>query len=94
MVVIDERQSWRRAFEILGPEQLRLRLEFRRSEYSGEYGREAELWLVEKAAEAATAERERFQIVRRWTIISGVAAVVAAIAALIAAWPIVKGWFG
>lgn len=89
-----ERQSWREAFEKLGPEQLRLRLEYRRNEYTGDYGRETEMWLFEKAAEAAAVERERFETVRRWAVIGGVAAVVAAIAGLIAAWPVVKSWIG
>jgi hypothetical protein len=44
----DERESWRKAFEALGPQQLRLRLEHRRGEYDGEYGREAERWLLEQ----------------------------------------------
>ena len=87
----DERQSWRKAFEMLGPQQLRLRLELRRGEYSGEYGREAELWLLEKEAEAAVIERERFETVRRWAMIAGVAGIVAAIVGLIAAWPVIKG---
>lgn len=88
----DERQSWRKAFEMLGPEQLRLRLEFRRSEYSGEYGREAEKWLLEKDAEATAIELERFRTVRRWAIIAGVAGIAATIIGLIAAWPVVKSW--
>jgi hypothetical protein len=91
-LMVDERENWRKAFELLGPEQLRLRIEYRRNEYTGPYGREAECWLFEKAAEAAATERMRFQTVRRWAIIGGVAAVVAAIASLIAAWPIIKGW--
>jgi hypothetical protein len=91
--VTSERESWRRAFEMIGPEQLRLRLEFRRSEYSGEYGQEAERWLSEKAAEAARIERERFAVIRSWAIIAGVAGIAAAIAGGIAAWPVFKGWF-
>jgi hypothetical protein len=89
----DERQNWRKAFEMLGPKTLRLRLESRRNEYAGDYGREAEVWLLEKAAEAAAIDQKRFQIVRCWSIIGGVAAVVAAIAGLIAAWPVTQSWF-
>jgi hypothetical protein len=88
----DERQNWRKAFEMLGPEQLRLRLELRRNEYTGDYGREAEMWLFEKAAEAAAIERERFQKILLWAIIGGVAAIVAAVAGAIAAWPVIKEW--
>ena len=88
----DQRESWRKAFEMIGPEQLRLRLEHRRNEYAGEVGREAEAWLLEMDAKAAALERERFETVRRWAIIGGVAAVIAAITGLISAWPIVKEW--
>ena len=45
-----DRENWRKAFEMIGPETLRLRLEHRRNEYHGEYGREAEIWLLEKDA--------------------------------------------
>ena len=58
----------------------------------GDYGREAEIWLREKAAEADAVDRERFQTPWRWALIGGVAAVVAAIASLIAAWPVIKEW--
>jgi hypothetical protein len=68
----DERQSWRKAFEALGPQQLRLRLEHRRGEYDGEYGREAERWLLEQDAKAAAVERKRFQTLRCWAIVAGV----------------------
>ena len=53
----DDRKNWRKAFEMIGPETLRLRLEHRRNEYQVDYGREAELWLIEKDAEAAAIER-------------------------------------
>lgn len=89
----NERQSWRKAFEAIGPTQLRLRLEHRRAEFSNEYTREAEVWLLEKDAENAAIELKRFKIIRRWTIIAGIAGIFAAIAGLIAAWPVIKGWF-
>ena len=63
-----DRENWRKAFEMIGPETLRLRLEHRRNEYHGEYGREAEIWLLEKDAEAVAIERQRFQKVLRWAI--------------------------
>ena len=84
----DER--WRKGFEMTGPETLRLQLS--RNEFSGEYRQEAIKWLLEKDAEAAAIDRKRFQIISRWAIIGGVAAVVAAIAGLIAAWPVIKEW--
>jgi len=52
-MMADQRESWRKAFAMIGPEQLRLRLEHRRNEYAGDYGREAELWLLEQDAAAA-----------------------------------------
>ena len=41
----DEGLSWRKAFEMIGPAKLRLRLEHRRNEYAPDYAREAELYL-------------------------------------------------
>ena len=92
-IVANERENWRKAFEKIGPEQLRLRLEHRRNEYADEYGREAELWLLEKDAETARIEHRRFRTIRFWAIIGGIASVTAAIAAWIAAWPVIIGWF-
>jgi len=60
-----EQENWQKSFEMIGPATLRLRLEHRRSEYSGEYGRCAEQWLLDKEAEAATTERERFSVIHR-----------------------------
>jgi hypothetical protein len=51
--------------------------------------REAEIWLLEKATEAAVIDRKRFQTILIWAIIAGV---LAAIAAWIAAWPVIKEW--
>jgi hypothetical protein len=76
----DERQSWRKAFEMIGPAQLRLRLEHRRLEMRPDYAREAEVWLLEKDAEAAAVERKRYETIRSWAIIAGIADVLAAIA--------------
>jgi hypothetical protein len=94
--MIDERQSRRKGFEAIGPQQLRLRLrlrlEHRRGEYDGEVGREAEQWLLEQDAKAAAVERKRFQTLRCWAIVAGVTGTLAGVAAWIAAWPIIKGW--
>lgn len=92
--MIDERQSWRKAFELIGPQTLRLRLEHRRGEYDGDYGREAERWLQEQDAKATAVESKRFQTLRRWAIVAGVTGTLAAVAAWIVAWPIIKGWLG
>ncbi|WP_298106490.1 hypothetical protein [Bradyrhizobium sp.] len=87
-----ERQSRRKAFEAIGPEQLRLRLEHRRAEYGDAYSREAEVWLLEQDAKKAAIELNRFRKVLTWAIVAGVASVVAAIAGLIGAWPVVREW--
>jgi hypothetical protein len=87
-----QRQNWREAFEKIGREQLRLRLEHRRGEYDGEYGREAERWLFEQDAKVAAVERKRFRTIRRWTVLAGITGTLAAIAAWISAWPILKQW--
>jgi hypothetical protein len=86
----DEREQWRKAFDMLGPEALRLRLESRRNEYPGEYGRCAEAWLLERDQKAAAVDLARYRTIRRWTVIAGVAGVVAAAAALIAALPALR----
>jgi len=75
---MNEQANWRRAFEMIGPDTLRLRLEMRRGEYSGEYGRAAEKWLLEKKAEADRADAERFNTIRSWTITAAIAGAVAA----------------
>jgi hypothetical protein len=90
MTDANELESWRKAFEKTGPETLRLQLG--RNDYAGEYRQEAIKWLLEQDAKAAAIERERFQTMRRWTIIGVVVAAIAAIAALIAAWPVIKEW--
>jgi hypothetical protein len=89
----DQRQNWRKAFEMIGSKTLRLRMETRRSEYAGDYGREAELWLLEQDAKAAALETKRFRTIRLWAIIAGVTGALAAIAAWIGAWPAIIGWF-
>jgi hypothetical protein len=75
--------SWRKAFEMVGPETLRL--ELARNNYEPEYRRAAIEWLLKQDAKAAAIERGRFWAMLLWTII-------AAVAAVIAAWPVVQGW--
>jgi len=88
----DERQNRRKAFEQIGAEQLSLRLEHRRNEYPDEYAREAERWIVEQRTKSAEIEHGRFRTIRFWAIIAGVTGALAAIAAWIAAWPVIEGW--
>jgi hypothetical protein len=80
-----ELENWHKAFEMIGPDTLRLRMETRRGEYDGEYGRAAEEWLLKKKAESDRLEAARFRAIKRWTIIAAIAGVVAAVAAVAAA---------
>ena len=93
MADTEQEAQWCKAFEMIGPETLRLRLEHRRNEYHGEYGRAAEVWLLEKDAEATALDRKRFRKILGWAITAGVAGILGAIAAWVAAWPIMKEWF-
>jgi hypothetical protein len=77
-----ELENWYEAFEMLGPETLRLRMEMRRAEYDGAYGRAAEKWLLEKRAQSDRLEEARYRTIKRWTVIAGVAGVIAAVAAI------------
>jgi hypothetical protein len=76
---------------MIGPDTLRLRLEHRPTHFPGEYAREAELWLLEKDAEARAAETSRFRTIRFWTIVAAVASIVAAAGSIVAAWPVLRG---
>lgn len=84
--------NWRKDFEMIGSETLRLRLEFRRDEFTTQYARAAELWLLERDAAAARIETSRFNAIKRWTIVAAVAGIIAAVAGVIAAWPVLKDW--
>jgi hypothetical protein len=86
-----ERASWRKAFDMVGPTSMRLRLEHRRNEFAPECAREAEVWLLEKDAEARVVETQRYKTIRFWTIVAAVAGIIAAVGSIIAAWPVLKG---
>jgi hypothetical protein len=88
-----EEDNWRKAFEMIGPDQLRLRVESRRAEFSPQYARAAEVWILEQAAKKDALERSRFQRILGWSIAGFVAALVAAIAAAVSALPVVWGFF-
>ena len=92
MTSAKELENWRIVFEMIGPTQLRRGLEHRRSKFSPAYTREVEIWLLEKDAENAAIELQRFLIILRWAILVGVAGIVAAITGSIAASPIIRGW--
>jgi hypothetical protein len=88
-----EQESWRKAFEMIGPDQLRLRLEFRRNEFSPQYARAAELWILEQEEEKAALEAGRYRKVLWWTIAGFAVALIAALAAVVSAWPVVRELF-
>jgi hypothetical protein len=80
-----EYEKYRDDFERLGPDSLRLRMEMRAGQFSGEVERAAEEWLKEQQEDAEELEASQFESIRRWTIIAAAAGVVAAIAAVAAA---------
>jgi hypothetical protein len=85
-----EEENWRRAFEMIGPKTLRLRLETRRNEFSPDYARAAEIWLLEQDAAAERKETTRFNMIKRWTIAAAIAGIIAALGGAIAAWPVIR----
>lgn len=92
MADTDQEAQWRKGFEKIGPDMLWLQLVDTRIVSDTRYIRCAQAWILEKEAEKATIETKRFQKVLRWAIIASVAGVLAAIAAWVAAWPIIKAW--
>jgi hypothetical protein len=87
----DEERNWRKAFEMIGPDTLRIQLGHRRNEFGDAYARCAERWLLEQQAAAELRETMRFETIKRWTVTAAIAGIVAAVAAVIAAvftvWP-------
>jgi hypothetical protein len=79
-------ENWHKVFEMIGPDTLRLRMEMRRAEYDGAYGRAAEEWLLKKKVEADWLEEARFRTMKRWTVVAATAGIVAALAAVAAAY--------
>jgi hypothetical protein len=77
-----ELENWHKTFEMLGPETLRLRMEMRRGEYDGAYGRAAEEWLLEQKAQSDRLEEARYRTIKHWTVIAGVGGAIAAVAAI------------
>jgi len=88
-----EEESWQKAFEMIGPDQLRLRLESRRPEFSPQYARAAETWILEQDAKKAALEASRYRKILGWTIAGFFVALVAAIAAIVSAMPVVRDFF-
>lgn len=75
--------DWRKAFEILGPETLRLRLKSRPTEFSPYYARAAQIWLLEQQANKKALEAQRNGKILVGTIVGTVVAMFAAALTLI-----------
>jgi hypothetical protein len=83
----------RAQFEAIGLSAIRRELAVGNNYYlpiDAESQRQAREWVNEKLEE----QRREKATDKRWQIIIGGAGLVAAVAACIAAWPIVKAWFG
>jgi hypothetical protein len=92
MADTEQEAQWRKAFEKIGPDTLRLKLATTDVTLPTEYIRCAEAWILEKDAEKTALESERYHKLSRWAITAGIAGILAAIAAWVAAWPIMKEW--
>ena len=90
----EERQNIRDYFETIGSQKLRLLLEHYPNALPTEYVGDAVAWLLEKEAEAAFAiERGRCSRILTWTtIVVAAVGAVEAVAAWIAAWPVITAW--
>ena len=88
-----EQESWRKAFEMIGPDQLRLRLEARRDEIPLPYARAAEAWISQQDAKKAALEASRYRKILGWIIAGFCVAFVAALAVVISAIPVVLDFF-
>jgi hypothetical protein len=80
----DQRPDWHRAFEKIGPDSVRLRLETRRNEMPPAYAKEAEHWLNEQDADAEDRYDRRYKMMRLWTIIAAVSGIIGAVTGIIA----------
>jgi hypothetical protein len=87
--------EWRTEFERFGEEQVRSSLA---SGLFHEPKRQfAFRWLGDEALARRDREKKTYNDVRGtlfWGWIGGVAGIIAAAGALIAAWPVIKGWLG
>jgi hypothetical protein len=88
----DAERRWRDEMDRLGIHLVRERFADRRPVIDiAPYPETAfiEKWLREKQAVAERREDARFKTIRLWTIIAAVAGTIAALASIIAAWPVV-----
>jgi hypothetical protein len=83
---------YRARFEGIGLPRIRRELTVGSAAFLGnneDTRRQAREWVEEKLEE----ERREKASARRWTVARGIAGFIAAVAACIAAWPIVRSWF-
>src|SRR5262245_37425892 len=76
---VSDEQQWRKSFEKIGPDLLRLELATSKQTFPDNYLRCAHEWMLDKEAEKAALETSRF----RWTVVGAIAAIVAAVASVI-----------
>jgi hypothetical protein len=88
-----EEENWRKEFERIGPDQLRLRLESRRLELPDQYARAAEAFILREDAKKEALEASRYRQILGWTIAGFFVALVAAVAAVVSAMPAVRDFF-
>jgi hypothetical protein len=75
--------NWRKAFEIIGSETLRLRLKSRPTEFSPYYARAAQIWLLEQDANKKALQAQLNGEILVWTIVGTLVAMFAAALTLI-----------
>jgi hypothetical protein len=92
MADTEQEAKWRKEFEMVGPDTLRFHLVATPASFPTELKRCAEAWILEKEAEKAAIETKRFRKILGWTIAGTLAAFVAALAAIVSAWPQVATW--
>ncbi len=84
----DEERGWRKAFEMIGSDMLRMQLVQGQVGLTEPYGRCALQWLREQQAATDLRETMRFETIRRWTVTAALAGIVAAVTgALLIVWP-------
>jgi hypothetical protein len=79
-----EEENWRKGFEKVGAETLRLKIATSNVTLADPYLRCAHEWILEKEVENAAEERRRFHKTLGWTIVGAFAAIIAAAASLVA----------
>jgi hypothetical protein len=83
MTTDDQRATWRKEFEQLGAQTVRLRIANPWSAMSDECRREGELWLHDEDVAAEARDDARYRTIRCWTIAAAIAGGIAAATGII-----------